>query len=584
MATSNADQEIRIKYTLDTSDALKRILDMQSAINTVFGDLVRLSQQTTASLKTVAQSMKDAFKASEMSKAQAKISALNPMDKADYAANKSAILKEADVAIRKYNEALNQAVIQLKKYQTEQGKAAKSTDSATKSIKEAQKSLLTTNSAMKTIGNTAKYVFGAVIGMSVINAIRGFIRAIDEAIQKAINFEQANVKLMTGLREMTRRGITIDTGEVITELDKLEKQFAMLSKTELMTSFSLLTTRFSKLGMTIKDVSTATEIAAFMQIMNPELYTTTADSANMLARYLTTGLGNGVEATGLLAGRAADKLIAFEAGIGATLETLSPMEKGMLRLKFLYEQVGTAAEDMAFYTESSAGKIKAAESEIQDATIEVATQLVPLKVAWANFTADVTIAFMNFFKYFTLSTNMAITFWGSMVTNIIQDYWFLKKVLDTPLMELNFEQISKDFTDLMTKQGQAMRKSLKDMYVDIKEMYTVDLKNDLDGALDGVELGTPLIDVDQAQINATADELANAYKDAFDDNLADIAEAGQDFVRDYGTIEADGLEGQVDTWDDYFSDIDNLSVEAQQELLTDLETGLGEGGEYWRYS
>jgi len=243
---------------------------------------------------------------------------------------------------------------------------------------------------IKNLGDVAKFVFGSVLGVTAISALRNIIRFLGDAAQAAIDFGKSQFVLELAVRNLRRFGSDVDLSELQEQIAELGEQFQIFSEVQLTAAFAEATNKLSNFGFTAQQVSDV--VRAGIVVYTTDLtgrFNSLAQAINGVTNYLVSGYGEALERSGFIAGRAGDKIQAFEQGLAGGLYSLDPFTLALTRFNFIMEQTAEKSEDAQSYIKTLAGEMEAAEARIQDATVKIGTYwddlLVEMKNAWADF-------------------------------------------------------------------------------------------------------------------------------------------------------------------------------------------------------
>lgn len=480
-----------------------------------------------------------------------------------------------------------------------------------------------------------RLVFASALGITAIRAIRNFREALKEATQSAIEFQKSQFALALALREIQRRGGEVDFGKVREEIDALYNQFGVFSKKEIAQSFTDVSLRLSRFGATADQVGKIVQTALVLKMTDVEnRFDSVADAAKVLATYLGSGYGEGLERAGAIAGRSADQLIAFENGMKTLYGTsITPLERAMLRIDFVFRQFSGQMKDAVGYVETAGGRIEKAESMITDASVKLGSSFIGITVkgkeAWAKFASDFAtkiapmivegiIYIMSFTKALgdefeefrdkfnvpTLDEDVAKSY-GEYIEGLNKSFKdrgdiegynraiidLLDSMKDSPAVlasfKKNFPDIFAEYEKNVAGLDAALAKADASTlsFVDKQRKYANELRQEFAGLSKDFdeyfatppEIEGPIVNVDAAAQNFqdAQDEITDILKDAEKDRL----ELEREFWYDMGQVAEDGIPNLISVWDSYFSQVSSISYEGTEAMQAQWEAQYGEFGD-----
>lgn len=492
--------------------------------------------------------------------------------------------------------------------------------------------------ALGGLNGILRLAFGSALGITAIKVLRDFREAIKDATQSALEFQKSQFALTLALREIQRRGGEVDFGKVRDEIEALYNQFGVFSKKEIAQSFTDVSLRLSRFGATADQVGKIVQTALVLKMTDVEgRFDSVADAAKVLATYLGSGYGEGLERAGAIAGRSADQLIAFENGMKTLYGTsISPLERAMLRIDFVFRQFSGQMEDAGIFVDTAAGRIEKAESKITDASVKLGESFIGVTVkgkeAWASLVEYfVTVAAPEILSWTItiMATFQAVgdefdKLKGKLDINkeakINETAWYAislrvnelnKEFKKTGDIEKYSEKIVKLFDSFKgdpEKQKEAMKrfpkewelytKAVKDFDSALQTSLAQDLpfadrvrkyKNEIEKEFAGLSsefdklfttppaIEGPIVNIDETKqsFEDGQDEITKILKDAEKDRL----ELEREFWNDMGQVSEQGIPDLISVWDSYFSSTSDISYAGTEAMQAQWEAQYGEFGD-----
>jgi len=257
-------------------------------------ELVSLAQQSKESYKLTAEGMIAAFAAQKRASEE-------------YAIDR----KEVEAQIRSYahqtREAarqLTQEEIQEKKYASEIKKKALQEDMnlsksrATQLKKEAEEQIKAGKEAkgfagaLGKLGSVGSFVFGSILGMTAIGALRGIVNWFKQAIKAGKEFTTGMYQLAVGVKAMQRVGVDITIKDVYENIEKLRESFGIFTTQELVKGTASLLNLTRTFGFTKEQIFDLQESILTLAVVNNR-------AADEVQRVVALALSSGFTPEGL---------------------------------------------------------------------------------------------------------------------------------------------------------------------------------------------------------------------------------------------------------------------------------------------
>lgn len=485
------------------------------------------------------------------------------------------------------------------------------------------------------LNGVLRLVFASALGITAVKALRSFREAIKDATQSAIEFQKSQFALALALREIQRRGGEVDFEKVKQEIEDLYNQFGVFSKKEIAQSFTDVSLRLSRFGATADQVGKVVQTALVLKMTDVEgRFDSVADAAKVLATYLGSGYGEGLERAGAIAGRSADQLIAFENGMKTLYGTaISPLERAMLRIDFVFRQFSGQMQDAGEYVDTAGGRIEKAESMITDASVKMGESFIGVTVkgkeAWAKFASDFTskiapqivngiIYIMSFSKAlgdefdklrdkFNLPTldeevKRSYTAYLEGLNKSFKDRGdiegynraiidLLDSMKDSPEVLASFKKNFPDIFAAYEKNVAGLDAALAKAdastlsFTDRQRKYANELKQefaDLSKSYDEFfdtppVVEGPIVKTNEAekQFQDGQDAITDILKDAEKDRL----KLEQEFWNDMGAVAEGNIPNLIGIWDSYFSTVSDITYDGTEAMQAQWESQYGAFGD-----
>jgi hypothetical protein len=275
-------------------------------------------------------------------------------------------------------------------------------DKTTTQLREATEESKNLGGAFNSLGGIARLVFGSILGISVIGAIKSFINWMGQGIDQAIEFNKSMYLFEIGIRALQKTGFDTTIASWTEKMDEFKSQFPMFSQQEIVGAFSVSILKLREYGATQEQINRILAISATLAVAYGRDF---QEMANSVTGAITRGYFESLQSMGIAIGRINIMQAALKEGLTGGMMALTEQERFKLAFKILDDNVVMLEEDMSdlgIAGEAAFIRIRQATAEATDAQREMGESLVDLKV-----------------KFMELKTE-AITFLSEMPTYIAQ--------------------------------------------------------------------------------------------------------------------------------------------------------------------
>ena len=330
------------------------------------------------------------------------------------------------------------------------------------------------------MGDIAKYVFGTILGVTVITALRSIVRYLGEAAQASIDFARQVYLLEVAIRAYQRSGFDTTIEEWKNLIIELKEQFPIFSEREIVTAVSKAILKLREYNFTQEEIIKTLKISA---VLARALGRDFGEMADQITGSLSRGYYEALQNMGVPLNRIAVIQEAWNQGLKESFQQLTEAERAHLGYQLMVRYTADITDDLGKITEESFDKIMVANADLVDAQIELGNAFesswVFLKEIWAGIIegiADIITWFAILNRQFTLSISEMELAWQS----------FLEGFGIKP---------SEDHTA-------NMKKTIQDMKNEIKE-----LEEQQRSYLGEAEVGIP--EVDTSKITRATEDIYN---------------------------------------------------------------------------
>lgn len=519
----------------------------QVEIEKLKASIMSLSEQSGISFDKIADAMKRAYANNVMANVKTPEGFAN-----------------AKAQIANFNKTLSSA---LKEVQVDFKNSQKAATNLDGELKQKPKDAGAVSTAFSKLGDISKFVFGTVLGISAIQILRDIAQWFGNALKSGEEFAQSIFKLTASVHALQRVGFDITMKDTLEILDKLGKRYAMFSQKELVDGVAQVQLLTRSFGFSKEQMQQTFEVAATLSSVLGKDFN---EAARETALFLSSGYAESMQKAGLAVNRLTVQQEAHRKGIEKSYMTMTEQERSMAALSLVYREIGPLMKEVDDYQKSEIGQLKIAATQYENVKNAIGMKLIPVKLALV--------------KGLISAYNALYSLNGIMI--IIKDTIF-SSLISPIILATN---VWKEFTNGTYDFGNAIKTTIqqatemrnKMVQADIGKMGAgLDFKDLIKGTdLPKGEWGSmPLLTPDQSeeQQKIIEDMVKNASK-LIRDYQRDFEKAGRDLTMDMGTIDTSQLDNILGAWDSFFSDQNNMTVDATEAQQTQWEQFFGQFG------
>jgi hypothetical protein len=525
---------VEVILTADTQKALEDLAAWRAEINRLKEELRSISAASGESLTQVRKALMEQKKAtsddadslsrynSNIMEAQKELTAEMAAD----AQQKAQFAKDQEARIKSMMTLQQQQADKEKQLarETTQFKLAENQTQAMYT-KEVDKSTKSTTM----LGQAASLVFGGILGVTAIGALRQVIRFLGDAAKAGYEFAKSIFQLEVGVRALQRAGMDVTIAEVYTNIRKLRQEFGIFSEKELVKGTAELANLTRDLGFTSDEFFNMQNAVATLAVVNGRAMD---EVQKTVALALSSGYTEGLQRLGVSINRVTIAQEAATMGFKGGYNALTEIQRAQATYNLILEKTALYQKDLYEYQKYAPGQIDRAKSAWADLRKEVGGSLLPIWGFLASIFADAWQALSSLNEITeVLSQNMGG--WGKVlmaIANPFKTVLFLVESLFTSIQDVFVALVNLSNFDFSTFKN------------NIKENFTVAWKNVFGGDILG--------DTEQTAEQA-AEKLMNNVANAIANNSADLEKAiqdsndrrvelAEDLQRDLAEIERDG--------------------------------------------
>lgn len=387
------------------------------------------------------------------------------------------------------------------------------------------------------LGSVAKFVFGSVLGITAVTALRDVKRYMEEAVQGGYELTKGLFELTIGVRALQRVGIDTTIGAWVGEIQKLQAQFPQFTFKELVAGASNFANLTREMGFTEKEMFSLMDASTTMAVVSGK---NMQEVQRTIALALSSGYTEGLQRLGISINRVTIALKAEEMGWGRNYMSLTERQRGMATYALIMERVAAYEEDAAKYQQTNAGRMDKANASFANLKNTIGASFLPYWARFLDFLGRAASSLEKLIKIFTLLNPIAYYITG-LILALGRGFDFLSKYVSA-LIEL---VLTRDWE----KFGENLKKALQAFYKG------------------GLSIGEEAMNMRK---EAAFPEYSQDLKDTALGKAQSDAEKNQEEARDkmIQAMQEQNLEfvnSQEKLWADYYNDLKKIDEDGMRE-------------------
>jgi DNA repair exonuclease SbcCD ATPase subunit len=230
-------------------------------------------------------------------------------------------------------------------------------------------------SKVSSLGNVGKYVFGTVLGLSAITALRDIARGIKEAAEAALDFQQKMFAFEISVRALQRVGLETTLDEWYDVLQDIKKEFPIFSKRDITEAAGLAGLMTREFGFTTDQIENTIRASASLSLIWGKDLT---ESVRGLTYAISAGYFESLQRVGIQISRNVVAQEALRQGYSESYNALDEQIRAGITYDIVMSQVADLTEDTGKLMELQAGQVAALKSGWDDLTVAIGEFLLGL--------------------------------------------------------------------------------------------------------------------------------------------------------------------------------------------------------------
>lgn len=223
----------------------------------------------------------------------------------------------------------------------------------------------------------------------VIQSIGQLIEYLNEATKAGYEFAKGMYQLQVGVNALRRAGTDITFGEVLTQLEKLKKEFGIFSTKELVVGASAFLNLNRDMGFTKDQLFELQEAIATLAVVNGRAMD---EVQKTVALALSSGYTEGLQRLGVSINRVTIAEEAARLGWDKGYTALTEQQRALATYNLILEKTAVYAADLLIYQETLPGSMDVLTAKIVDLNAKtgeglliVKKRILEVKLLWAEF-------------------------------------------------------------------------------------------------------------------------------------------------------------------------------------------------------
>jgi ABC-type arginine transport system permease subunit len=343
-----ADETIITRFLVEAEEAIEETEKFRKQIDTIKTQIRETSKVTKESFETVAKSIKrvkiEEF-TTEIARLEKKIKDIRAIPGIVSDANAAklkaykAIIQGVNREMREFKEASTTALSEVKR---ESDQAATGLQGFITKV---------TN-----LGGIGKYVFGAIIGISAIQALRSLVRGIKDAAEAALDFQQKLFAFQISVRALQRAGLETTLQEWYELLQDIKDEFPIFSRRDITEAAALAGLMTREFGFTTEQIQNVIRSSAALSLIWGKDLT---ESVRGLTYAISSGYFESLQRVGIQISRNIVAQEALRQGYGESYNALDEAVRAAITYDIVMGQIGSLTEDTSKLLETQAGQVLA---------------------------------------------------------------------------------------------------------------------------------------------------------------------------------------------------------------------------------
>jgi len=403
---------------------------------------------------------------------------------------------------------------------------------------------------IKGVGDIANLVFGTILGVGAIQVLQRVVQWITQSTQGAIEFSQSVFRLEVSTRALRRAGIDVTFKSAAKQAEELGKKFGVFTQKELIGGISNIQLLTRNFGFTEKQMGQVAEASATLAVL---LGDDLNEAARKMALFMSSGYAESMQRAGLAVNRRVVEEKAHALGIRKSYLELTEQERAYAALQVILEQVNPLTEDAVDFQDTLAGKIRAANAEIQNQQDILGTKLLPFNILWKKALVALVSVFSDVISGLE---RFSISLWKGVIKPIAAATLVFGRWKEGIIKDM--DDIQKAITDAFNIVDEELEKAMIFDKFRLEDLKVFDDKEPLGD--------TGNAEKQAEQVKQIFMDMVDEIDKAMEDLKSRQDALARDLARDMERMSRDNTRNIQDIWSKFFRRMEDIQTRYQQRI------------------
>lgn len=409
------------------------------------------------------------------------------------------------------------------------------------------------------LGDIARLVFGGTFAILAVNALKSVIRYFEEAGKAGIEYAQDLLRLRVATNILQENGLNITMKDVLKTVNELNQAFPLFTRKSIVEGVSYMSLLVQNLGLTNDQMSQLNKISASLAVVMGKDFN---DAAREVALFLSSGYGEALQKTGILASRAAVSHELLKEGIQGGYTRATDIQRAFAAYNVLLQQSNGITSRATEIQKDQAFALTRLATAWENLKNSIGAGLAPniLKVAdGLAWVIEQVHTYYNAFK----TTEVAVVAGALTMSDAFKRLGMFIQVVSKNLLTSGFD-IRKTWDNIFQGLIEDSRRHFQEGMAGAFPDLFPNMKDQAADASKGMQEANDQLIQDAQEMGKEVTELQKKFKD-------ENEKLEQQYQDDMAKIDKDGAEKRLDIFNKFLDDVTQISVKAQQDI-TDATT------------
>lgn len=414
------------------------------------------------------------------------------------------------------------------------------------------------------LGDISKFVFGSILGITAVTAVRDLINVLKDAIKKGLEFQYTLFTFEVAVRGLQRVGLDATLDEWRDLIESIKKQFPIFPRQQITESVALAGLMTREFGFTADQIAEVVRMSAVLAEI-------TGKDLHEAVRGITYAIGSGyfesLQRAGINISRQIVAEEALRQGYEGSYTALDQNVRALITYNIIQKNLAAVQVDAGKIMETAAGQVKAVQAAWEDLLAAIGMTITDSKsvikalgdiAKGINGLRDAVVILDS-----TVGSSTALKMLGSPPTGLVSlmiDLW--KRVIDYRIEQVKAQSEFQTFVSNTERGIQIIIDKWKEWLRLIPGGAAL-LRNVEDALKPEDILGDIGTEMPRKSREAMMADLAE-WKGEITSITQEINEAIEE-------EEEAAAKRRLDIWQDYFRSLQQLALDHQRRMA-DLET------------